>query len=66
MIWPNSCPRCKQGALYLDEDDSKHCLHCGYVRHSPIDSMTAVELARYLGLRRVEKELLAVAADVRD
>ena len=66
MIWTNSCPRCRQGALYLDEDDSKHCLHCGYVRYSPVDTTAAVELARFLGLGRVEEGMLAVAAGVRD
>ena len=65
MIWTNSCPRCIQGALYLDEDDSKHCLHCGYVRYLPVDPTAAIELARFLGLDHVEDGLLAAAATTR-
>lgn len=65
MIWTNSCPRCIQGALYLDEDNSKHCLQCGYVRHSPIDTSAAVELARLLGLGRVEEGMMSAAAGAR-
>ena len=65
MIWTNSCPRCKQGAPYLDEDDSKQCLQCGYVRHLPVDPTAAIELARRLGLGRVEEGLMAAVATPR-
>ena len=33
MIWLNACPRCKHGAVYLDVDDMKHCVHCGFVQY---------------------------------
>ena len=65
MIWTKSCPRCKEGALYLDEDDSKHCLQCGYVRHSPVDTTAAIALARLLGLARVEQGLMTAVATTR-
>ena len=31
MYWLKSCPRCSTGDMYLDEDDCKHCIQCGYV-----------------------------------
>lgn len=65
MIWTNACPRCKQGALYLDEDDSKHCLQCGYVHHLPVDPTPAIEMARLLGLSRVEEGLMTAVATTR-
>ena len=33
MLWLRSCTRCQTGALYLDEDDTKHCMQCGHVQH---------------------------------
>ena len=63
MIWLQSCPRCKQGALYTDEDDSRHCLHCGYVRHSPEDTASAIELAELLAVYGASKSLTRAAAN---
>ena len=34
MIWFKACPRCRLGDLYLDGDDSRRCLQCGYIRYS--------------------------------
>ena len=45
MIWLNSCPRCKNGAVYLDVDDSKHCIHCGFVQYRPLTPDFVVETA---------------------
>ena len=45
MIWLNACPRCKQGAIYLDADNSNHCLHCGFVQHQPLTPDFFVETA---------------------
>ena len=33
MFWLNACPRCKHGAVYLDGDDSIHCVNCGFVQY---------------------------------
>ena len=35
MIRLNSCLRCKQGTLYRDEDDTRHCVNCGFVQYQP-------------------------------
>ena len=35
MIWLNACPRCWKGTVYLDEDDTRHCVHCGFVQYRP-------------------------------
>ena len=35
MIRLTACPRCEKGAVYLDEDDLKHCVHCGFVQYRP-------------------------------
>ena len=31
MISLKSCPRCMTGDMYLDEDNSRHCLQCGHI-----------------------------------
>jgi len=36
VLWLNACNRCKQGAVYLDVDDLKHCVHCGFVEYRPL------------------------------
>ena len=35
MIDLNACPRCKHGAVFMDIDDSKHCVHCGFIQYLP-------------------------------
>ena len=34
MLWLKACPRCQTGDLYLDEDDSKHCMQCGHIQYA--------------------------------
>ena len=34
MLFLKACPRCQTGDLYLDEDDSKHCMQCGHIQHA--------------------------------
>ena len=45
MIWLNACPRCKHGAVYLDLDNSKHCVHCGFVQYRPVTPYFVAETA---------------------
>ncbi len=45
MIWLDACLRCKHGAVYLDIDDSKHCVHCGYVQYRPVTPYLVAETA---------------------
>ena len=42
MLWMQSCPRCQNGDMYLDQDDCKHCMQCGYVANT---TNPAAELA---------------------
>ena len=46
MIWLKACPRCTQVALYLSEDNSKRCMHCGYVRYASAAPTGPFKLAR--------------------
>ncbi len=49
MMWLKACPRCTDGAMYLDEDQLKHCMQCGFILSS-VDATTAqLELAKFLG-----------------
>lgn len=48
MMWLKACPRCETGALYLDEDNERHCMQCGYIQHSLTDPRAARELVRLL------------------
>ena len=57
MIWLKACPRCKQGDMCPDEDDTRLCLHCGYVQYRKDDS--ALRLRRFLGLDAADEEPLA-------
>ena len=45
MIWYKSCPRCSRGDLYLDEDDCKHCLQCGYTQGAALQEPVNPELS---------------------
>ena len=46
MMWLKACPRCTNGDMYLDEDQLKHCMQCGFIQGS-VDVTTAQEeLAR--------------------
>ena len=40
MLWLNACNRCKQGAVYLDVDDLKHC---GFVQYQPLAPDSVLE-----------------------
>ena len=48
MLWLRSCPRCQTGDLYLDGDDSKHCLQCGYIDYQTGGSSALVDLEQAL------------------
>ena len=49
MMWFKACPRCTNGDMYLDEDNLRHCMQCGFIQGS-VDVTTAqLELARFLG-----------------
>lgn len=50
MMWLKACPRCETGALYLDEDNERHCMQCGYIQRSLTDPTAAHELARLLAI----------------
>ena len=41
-MWLKACPRCQRGDMYLDEDDCRHCMHCGYIANT---TNPAVEMA---------------------
>ena len=43
MYWLSSCPRCSNGDLYLDEDDCRHCIQCGYVDSAAKSEEKAVD-----------------------
>ena len=44
MMWFKACPRCRSGDLYLDGDDSRHCMQCGYIQYSSNETNTAAGL----------------------
>ena len=48
MMWLKACPRCKTGDLYLDGDNSRHCMQCGHIQHSVDQIAIAYDLARVL------------------
>ena len=48
MMWLNACPRCETGALYLDEDNERHCMQCGHIQYPLTDPRAASELVRLL------------------
>lgn len=47
MTYLKACPRCKQGDMYLDEDDCRHCLQCGHIQYSTDASLFAFNLAHF-------------------
>jgi hypothetical protein len=49
MMWLKSCPRCEKGDMYLDQDDSRHCMQCGYVQASGRQTEASARLAILLG-----------------
>ena len=49
MLWLNSCPRCRTGDMYLDEDNSRHCLQCAYIQHEIRTIDQFADLLRALG-----------------
>ena len=63
MIWLDACPRCKQGAIYLDIDDSKHCMHCGFVQYRPLTPEFVVEAAPSSYRSIIRAHLPAALAD---
>ena len=55
MMWLKACPRCKQGDMYRDEDDLRHCMQCGFIQGSRHEVAAGVELARLLGEDTADK-----------
>ena len=52
MLWLRSCPRCENGDMCLDGDDSRHCMQCGYVQVSTSQTGASARLALLLGFDR--------------
>ena len=50
MMWLKACPRCKQGDMYMDEDDCKRCWQCGYVQGSTTSRAISPAVARWFGI----------------
>lgn len=48
MMWLKSCPRCATGDMYLDEDDARHCLQCGYTQESAVSTASSGDVAAVL------------------
>ena len=48
MMWFKSCPRYDNGDMYLDEDDEKHCMQCGYTQSTGAALALSPEFARLL------------------
>lgn len=45
MLCLNACPRCERGAVYLDVDELKHCIHCGFVQYPRLAPYIVLEIA---------------------
>ena len=63
-MWFKSCPRCNNGDMYLDEDNDRHCMQCGFKEYwstagasRPGEEKIRALLEEFLG-----KERLAVSA----
>ncbi len=52
MLWYKDCPRCEIGDMYLDEDDARHCMQCGYKQYTTAAAMEP-ETARLFNLEDV-------------
>ena len=61
MMDLKSCPRCQKSDMYLDEDDSPHCMQWGYVRYQAKDTLAAYKLAKFLGLEDLDKKPTAAS-----
>ena len=48
MLWLKSCTRCQTGDLYMDEDDSKHCMQCGHIEYPTGKSSGVIDLEQAL------------------
>ena len=48
MMWLKACPRCTNGDMYLDEDELRHCMQCGFIQGSVYGKNAQEELARFL------------------
>ena len=62
MIWSKACSRCKRGDVYLDEDNAKHCMQCGYVQYGRDDRLSIFRLERFLGAEDAERDPVAATA----
>ena len=50
MLWLRSCPRCENGDMYLDGDENRHYMQCGYVQESTSQTGASARLALALTL----------------
>ncbi len=50
MLWLKSCPRCQTGDMYLNEDNEKHCMQCGYTHGSAPALALSPEFAHLLAV----------------
>ena len=55
MMWLKACPRCTNGDMYLDEDELKHCMQCGFIQGSVDVTSPQLELARFLAAGSAEE-----------
>ncbi len=55
MMWLKACPRCKQGDMYRDEDDLRHCMQCGFIQGSFDVTTAQLALTRFLDSGPAEK-----------
>ncbi len=55
LIWYKACPRCKDGDLFRDEEDAKHCMQCGYRQYEPAKTAER-EMAKMFNLTSEAKE----------
>ena len=62
MLMLKSCPRCKTGDMFLDQDEARHCMQCGYVQYSPDIVFGGSEMARLFGIDRGEGQAPASVA----
>ena len=65
MLWYRSCPRCESGTMYLDEDNAKHCMQCGFQQHQQVVADMSPDIAEMFNLDELlgetaERELVSV------
>ena len=63
MFWLNACPRCIQGAVYVDVDNSKHCIQCGFVEYRPLTPYFAADSAASSERSIIEAHIPVASSD---